>query len=465
MTGRMADTSNLPGLTQRIADYAVAAAGRPLPDHVVEKAKHHVLDTIAAMVSGAALPPGRLARDYVRSLGGQEEASVVGAAFLTSAVNAALANAMAAHADETDDSHPRSLTHPGCAVVPAALAMAEREGSSGAEFLRAVVLGYDLCARFGVMLGAKRFLHERGFDTHAFGGGMGAAAAAGMIAVRESTPMRHVLSYAAQQAAGLGTLFRDTGHVEKAFVFAGMPARNGVAAATMVEAGMTGVGNVFDGEPSVLSAFGVDPGAAQAFDDLGTVFEITQTNIKRWSVGSPVQAVLDSLEALMSRHAFTAADITAVEVYLPATSADVVDNRDMPSINVQHLAALMLHDRTVSFAASHDAKRMADPGVLALRGKVKLIRSAELAYAEPARQAIVELTLADRRKLRHHTEAVRGTGTNPMTRDEVAAKAYDLMYPSLGENGARRVVERVWELERLPSLAALGSLLQGKAKR
>ena len=128
MTGRMADTSSSPGLTGRIADYAVAAAGAPLPDHVVEKAKHHVLDTIAAMVSGAALPPGRLARDYVRSLGGQEEASVVGAAFLTSAVNAALANAMAAHADETDDSHPRSLTHPGCAVVPAALAMAEREG-------------------------------------------------------------------------------------------------------------------------------------------------------------------------------------------------------------------------------------------------------------------------------------------------------------------------------------------------
>jgi 2-methylcitrate dehydratase PrpD len=464
VAGRADDTTSSPGLTRRIADYAIAAAGAPLPEPVVEKAKHHVLDTIAAMVCGAALAPGRLARDYVRSLGGQEEASVVGAAFLTSAVNAALANAMAAHADETDDSHPRSLTHPGCAVVPAALAMAEREGSSGAEFLRAVVLGYDLCARTGVMLGAGRFVHERGFDTHAFGGGIGAAAAAGALAVRESTPMRHVLSYAAQQAAGLATLFRDSDHVEKAFVFAGMPARNGVAAATMVEAGMTGVGDVFDGEPSFCSAFGVDPVAALAFDDLGTVFEITQTNIKRWSVGSPVQAVLDSLEALMSRHAFTVADITAVDVYLPATSAGVVDNRDMPSINVQHLAALMLYDRTVTFAASHDAKRMADPGVLALRGKVKLIRSAELAHAQPARQAIVELTLADRRKLRHHTQAVRGTSTNPMTRDEVAAKAFDLMVPALGQNGARRVIERVWELERLPSLAALGSLLQGKGK-
>ncbi len=460
----MADISNAPGLTRRIADYAVAAAATPLPEGVVEKARHHVLDTIAAMVSGAALPPGRFARDYVRGLGGADEASVVGAAFLTSAVNAALANAMSAHADETDDSHPRSLTHPGCAVVPAALAMAERQGSSGAEFLRAVVLGYDLCARTGMMLGGARFVHERDFDSHAFGGCFGAAAAAGTLAVREAAQMAHVLSYAAQQAAGLATLFRDAHHVEKAFVFAGMPARNGVAAATMVEAGFTGVADVFDGAPSFLTAFGVAPAGARVFDDLGIAFEITQTNIKRWSVGSPVQAVLDSLEALMLQHHFTAADIAAVAVHLPATSVKVVDNRDMPDINVQHLAALMLYDRTMSFAASHDVKRMMDPGVLALRGKIEIVRSEELDRLRPSRQAIVEITLANRRKLRHHTQAVRGTTDNPMTREEVTAKALDLMTPVLGDAGARRVVERIWELERLTSVSTLCALLQKPGK-
>ena len=460
----MADISNAPGLTRRIADYAVAAAATPLPEGVVEKAKHHVLDTIAAMVSGATLPPGRFARDYVRGLGGADEASVVGAAFLTSAVNAVLANAMSAHADETDDSHPRSLTHPGCAVVPAALAMAERQGSSGAEFLRAVVLGYDLCARIGMMLGGTRFVHERDFDSHAFGGCFGAAAAAGTLAVREAAQMAHVLSYAAQQAAGLATLFRDAHHVEKAFVFAGMPARNGVAAATMVEAGFTGVADVFDGAPSFLTAFGVAPAGARVFDDLGIAFEITQTNIKRWSVGSPVQAVLDSLEALMLQHHFTAADIAAVAVHLPATSVKVVDNRDMPDINVQHLAALMLYDRTMSFAASHDVKRMTDPGVLALRGKIAIVRSEELDRLRPSRQAIVEITLANRRKLRHHTQAVRGTTDNPMTREEVAAKALDLMTPALGDAGARRVVERIWELERLTSVSTLCALLQKPGK-
>jgi 2-methylcitrate dehydratase PrpD len=447
------------GLTQRIADYAAAAAQAPLSDAVAEKAKHHVLDTIAAMVSGAALAPGILARDYVAGLGGREEAGVVGGAFRTNAVNAALANAMAAHADETDDSHPASITHPGCAVVSAALAMAERAGASGDAFLRAVVLGYDVCARTGMMLGGGHFLSHKHFDTHAFGGCFGAAAAAATLVIHDPVRMAHALSYAAQQASGLATLFRDRGHVEKAFVFAGMPARNGVAAATMVQAGMTGVGDVFDGEPSFLSAFAVGPGATAAFDGLGSVFEITRTNIKRWSVGSPVQAVLDSLEALLSEHSVEAADIAAVAVHLPEEGARVVDNRAMPSVNVQHLTALMLVDGTVGFASTHDAARMQDPHVLALREKITLVPSAELSRGEPSRQAIVELVLRDGRKLRHHTRAVRGTTTNPMTRDEIAAKALDLMALTLGAARAQNVIDRVWDLEKASSLSPLATLL------
>lgn len=445
------------GLTRRIADYAVASAHAPLPAHVEEKAKHHILDTFAAMVSGAALEPGVVARDYVADLGGREEASVVGASLRTNATNAALANAMAAHADETDDAHPRSITHPGCAVVPAALAMAERTGASGAAFLRAVVLGYDVCARTGMMLGSGRFLTEKGFDTHAFGGGIGAAAAAGSLALRDREGMAYLLSYAAQQSSGLATLFRDRGHIEKAFVFAGMPARNGVAAATMVEAGMTGVADVFDGSPSFLSAYGAVN--ANAFDDLGKEFEITRTNIKRWSVGSPVQAVLDSLEALLSEHRIKPNDVASVAVHLPEEGARVVDNRDMPSVNVQHLTALMLVDGTVGFISSHDAARMNDPAVLAMRVKVTLVPSAELTRAEPSRQAIVEITLADGRTLRHHTRAVRGTTSNPITREDVAGKALDLMSPMMGER-AHALIDLIWDLERQPSLAPIASLLQ-----
>ena len=118
-------------LMTELAAYIAQAPKKPLPKAVVEKTKHHVLDTLAAMVSGSRLLPGRKAISYVKTLGGTKEATVIGSRFLTNAINAALVNGMLAHADETDDSHAPSLTHPGCGIVPAAWAMGEREHSNG----------------------------------------------------------------------------------------------------------------------------------------------------------------------------------------------------------------------------------------------------------------------------------------------------------------------------------------------
>ncbi|HVJ24874.1 MAG TPA: MmgE/PrpD family protein, partial [Burkholderiales bacterium] len=128
---------------QRLSAYIAAAPRKSLPANVVERTKHHVLDTIAAMVSGSRLLPGRKGIAYVKGLGGTKEACVVGSRILTTAVNAAIANGMCAHADETDDSHAPSVMHPGCGIVSAALAVAEKESRSGESLLRAVALGYD----------------------------------------------------------------------------------------------------------------------------------------------------------------------------------------------------------------------------------------------------------------------------------------------------------------------------------
>ena len=139
---------------------------------------------------------------YVRRQGGVPEASVLATDLKTSAVNAALANGMFGHADETDDFEPVTKAHPGCSVVPAALAMAEREGSSGEELLRAVVLGYDLCCRFLLALGPDlvRGGHRSAEGTSST---MGSAAAAASLAKLDQTGMRYALSYAAQQVSGI----------------------------------------------------------------------------------------------------------------------------------------------------------------------------------------------------------------------------------------------------------------------
>lgn len=434
-----------------------AVADAPLLPEVVEKAKHHILDTLAAAVCGSRLLPGKAAIAYVRCAAGAREAGVVGTRLATSATDAAFANAIMAHADETDDSHQPAFFHPGCAVVPAALAMGERERSSGAALLKAVVLGYDIGCRVNLALGAMRF-HLAGHSTHSFGATFGAAAAAGVLAQLDADRMRYLLSYTAQQASGVSCWMRDSGHVEKAFDFGGMPARNGVAAATMVAHGFSGVADVFAGERNFLFAYGGVENAHFLVRGLGKIYEILHANIKQWPVGSPIQAALGSLQALMREHDLKAVEVEKVTVQIQDHEAAIVDNRDMPDICLQHLAAVMLLDGKVTFASAHDEARIKDRRVLALRKRIDLVGSAELTRSG-GRQAIVEVVTRDGRRLVHHTRAVRGTARDPMTRAEVEKKCMDLVAPVLGRRRGRALIDAVWSLERAQNVRALRPLL------
>ena len=446
-------------MIERLAQY-IARPAR-LPGEVVEKTKHHILDTLAAMISGSKLLPGRKAISYAKTRGGTKEATVVGAGFFTTAENAALANGMLAHADETDDSHAPSLTHPGCGIVPAALAVSEREGSSGEALLRAVALGYDVGCRLTMSLNAYEF-REDGHSTHSFGPMFGAAVAAGSLLRLTPRQIRFLLSYTAQQASGISCWMRDEEHIEKAFDFGGMPARNGVAAAAMVAHGFTGVEDAFSGERSFFVAYGRDPKPEMLIAGLGERYEIMNTNIKRWSVGSPIQAPLDALSVLLKQNRFSDADVEKVVVRVAHQGANTTNNRDMPDICMQHLCAVMILDGTVSFKSSHDEKRMKDPRVLNLRKKITLLGDDALTRVMPSRQGIVEVFLGGERKLRHHMQAVRGTAENPMTREEVDAKSYDLMAPVLGRDRARKLCDAIWNLDRLKDVRKLKPLLKEK---
>jgi 2-methylcitrate dehydratase PrpD len=451
--------SQISPVMRRLSAYIASALRRPLPPAVIEKTKHHILDTIAAMISGSRLAPGMRAIGYVKTLGGVKEACVIGSNIISTAVNAALANGMLAHADETDDSHAPSLTHPGCGIVPAALAMAERERRNGAALLRAVALGYDVGCRLTQSLDAYQF-REDGHSTHSFGPMFGAAAAAGALADLRERQVRHLLSFTAQQASGVSCWMRDGEHVEKAFDFGGMPARNGVTAATMVAHGFTGVDDVFAGERSFFVAYGRKPDPAVLARGLGASYEIMNTNIKRWSVGSPIQAPLDSLRDLILEHQIKATDVEKVVVRVAHQGANTVDNRDIPDICMQHMCAVMLIDGNVTFASSHDEKRMRDREVLALRNRIELRGDDALSAAMPSRQGIVEVSLRDGRELRRHTAAVRGTAENPMTRGEVDEKSYDLMAPVIGRARARKLSDAVWKLEKVRDARGLRPLLR-----
>lgn len=255
-------------LLRDLASYIAKAPHRALPGPVAERAKQHLLDTLAAMASGSRLLPGRRAIAFAAAQGGKPEAGVIGSRIVTSAINAALANGMHGHSDETDDTYYLALVHPGCSIVPAALAMAEREKAGGTALLRAMVLGYDICARTSKALGIEKF-RSRGHSTHSFGGIMGSAAAAGAIAKLDYDQARYLVSYAAQQCSGLSCWARDTQHIEKAFHFGGMPARNGVTAAIMTAMGFTAVEDVLDGDRSFFHAFGATADPERLVQGLG----------------------------------------------------------------------------------------------------------------------------------------------------------------------------------------------------
>src|SRR3984957_6689839 len=385
-----------------IAEYVAKALDRELPAEVIARTKLHVLDTFAAMVSGSRLKAGDFAARYVDSLGGKPQATVIGTGILTSPVHAALANAMAAHADETDDTNPIGPVHMGCGALSAAVAPAELAGRSGQDLLRAVTVGYDVGARMvsalGVGQGSRQ--HSPSCLMTTF---VAATAAAAMLRL-DQRQVRHNFSYAAQQASGIRFWTRDREHVEKAFDFGGMGARNGVMAATMVAMGFSAVEDPFCGAGNIYTAVADKPAPEKLLAELGSSYAVFGTTIKKWTVGAPLQSVLDSLATLLEDPAVRAATISHITADMPTASVRIVDNSTIPDLCLQHLVALMIVDRGATFASVHDVARMSDPKVLAVRKLVGLVRSPGLRMAVPARQAIVRIETADGRSISRRTQ-------------------------------------------------------------
>jgi 2-methylcitrate dehydratase PrpD len=443
-----------------LSAYMSAAGARALPDPVAEHAKHHLLDTLASMISGSELPPGQAALRYIRSHAGRGAATIAGSALTAAPIDAALANGVMAHADETDDSHNASRSHPGCAVIPAALAAGEEFGIDGTRFLRAVTVGYDVGTRVVLAMGGAEFSYQSSLSTHSIAGTFGAAAAAACAAGLDARQMRWTLDYTAQQSSGIVAWRRDTDHIEKAFVFGGMPARNGVASALLVQAGWNGVDDIFSGADNFFQAYAPKAKPEQLVEKLGERYEIALTDIKKWTVGSPIQGPLDALEAIRGKRPFEADQVQRVTVRLAPSVAKVVDNREIPDICLQHMVAVMLLDKTVSFHAAHDKARMQDPAALRQRAKVNLVHDEELAKLLPVRVAIVEIELIDGTRLSERVSAVRGTPRNPMSRTEVIEKARDLTAPVLGRETSERLIETVYAIEKVADIRKLRLFLQ-----
>jgi 2-methylcitrate dehydratase PrpD len=441
----------------KLSTYMSEASRRAIPPRVLEETKYHVLDTLAAMISGSELPPGRQALQFARAYGGEKIATIVASDTLGGPLETAIVNGALAQSDETDDNYSAGGAHPGCAIVPAALAVGETFGINGKHFLRAVTLGYDLGMRaMKTVLGRTVIA-----DTHNVVGTFGAAAAAGCAANLNSQQMRWLIDYAAQQAgAGFPVWQRDPEHMEKAFMFGSMGARNGVTAALLIKSGFTGVNDVFSGSDNFFQSYAPKADPNGLIDQLGERYEVTQTIIKKWSTGGPIQSPLDAFVNLRQQHPFETDEVKQVVVRLSTSAAPKVDNVQSPDLCLQYLAAVMLLDRTVSFQAAHDKARMVDPAIQRERAKVVVTAEEVLERMLPRRVAVVEIILNDGTRLREENDTVRGSPENPMSREEIVAKARDLITPVFGAEKCNRLIEIVFKLDNVRDVRELRPLLQ-----
>ena len=430
-----------------LVEYMLAARSAKLPPEVVQKGKSHLLDSVAAVVSGSTLKPGKLGLQHARAQGGNPECSVLGTSFKTTSILAAFANGMSGHADETDDSN--SQLHPGCAIVPAALAIGESQNRSGDALLRAVILGYDIGFRF-----------HQGFEPRStsFGATFGCAAAAGTLAELDDLRLRYLISYAAQQASGSRAWVGDDDHIEKAFDYAAMPARNGVTAAQLIQSGFTGNRDVLEGDQGIIKTYApCDP--KKILHELGERFTITSCLIKKYPVGSPMMETVDATLALLSKNSVRAENIEKIIVRIPESGARTVNNRHMPDVNVQYMVASILIDGKLTFESAHDYERFKNPRVLALKEKVQLIGDPEMERSGPRFQGRVEVSFKDGTTLSEHVRNCRGRPENPMSPEEVEKKAAWLMEPVLGKDKAGQVINLLRQIDSLGSVRDLTKVL------
>ena len=434
-------------IVDSLVEYMLAARDAKLPEEVIQKGKSHLLDSLAAIVSGSTLKPGKLGLQHARQQGGREECSVLGSSLKTTPILAAFANGMSGHADETDDSN--SQLHPGCAIVPAALAVAESQNRSGEALLRAVILGYDIGFRF-----------HQAFEPRStsFGATFGSAAAAGALAELDDLHLRYLISYAAQQASGSRAWVGDDDHIEKAFDYAAMPARNGVTAALLIQSGFTGNRDVLEGDQGIIKTYApCDP--AKILSELGQRFTITSCLVKKYPVGSPMMETVDATLALLSKQAINPEQIEKVTVRIPESGARTVNNRHMPDVNVQFMVSAILLEGKLTFEMAHDYERFRNPRVLALKDKVQLVGDNEMERSGHRFQGLVEVTLKDGQTLREHVINCRGRPENPMSPDEVEKKAAWLMEPILGKKNVDQIIDSIRRIESLTSTRELTKLM------
>ena len=430
-------------ITPELTAYIAGAASHPVPGNIRERGRLHILDTLASIIACNSLEAARLARDYAAAMSPGGQSPILGSMQSASPVDAVFASAMTAHAAEINDFIPSAYVQPGPAIVPTALETARLSGRTGRQFVGAVIAGYEIAGRLPKAIGTRN-LYYAGLANHGIAPTFGAAASAAAMLGLSPEQVDHMLAYCSQQASGSWQWLLDVRHIEKAFVFGGMGARNGMQAAQMAKLGFTGVPASFDNENGWYRwrAFqGEGKNHASLVEGLHERYELSLAAMKRYPVGGPTQPAVRALLDL--RKTIGPGDVERIVVAMPGEAA-TFERANMPALNIPYLAAIIMLDGRLDFVDAQSLERQkSDEAAKAFASKVTVVRdeAQEMGEGEDRTEsARVTVMLKNGTTEERYVAFVPGFPTHPLTKTEVEEKARELVEPVLGAAKANRLV-------------------------
>ena len=433
-----------------------------LPAATVKRAKDLVLDHIGVSLYGASLKWGRILRDQILAEGGNPESTVYCGSVRVPRRAAALANGTAAHGAELDDTHDESLSHPGCVVIPAALAVAEAERATGAVFLESIVAGYEAQCRIGSAISTK--LVRKGFHPTAQLGVFGAAAAAGFVLRLSARQFDNAFGIAAAMSSGTMKFTEDAEGTMIKRLYGGMPAERGVLAACLASRGLTGPRGALEGPYGFANVFASVDDLSRITRDLGECFEIDRMSVKLYSCCRLFHSLIEAIEDAKRDPAFSFDGLQTIEALGSSNMIDGhLERRPRSTMAAQYslpytTAVAMLSDPTNP--DSFDDEATARPDVLALADRVVATCAPDLDALFPGNWASrVKLHYADNRCIERTVLDSRGTPARPVGRDDIERKFLFLTKDLLSPTRQQALIEAVDALDSAESVDRLTSLL------
>lgn len=424
-----------------------------LPPEALAGARRLMQDQLGLQVGCAALPWSRAVVDLMRARHAPGRAHVVVSGEEMSPGDAAFVNATLGHSFEYDDAHRASSSHPGSCVVSTALAIGEEDGATMREVLLGIVAGYEAYTRIGVL--AAPDLLERGFHPHALLSPFGAAATVAKMRGFDAEQTTHALAIAMSHCSGTTEYTSSGGSVKR--VHAGIGTRNGIRAAEMAAAGITGPLAYLTGSKGFFGVYKgreISTAAAERFAP-DRPFEITRLWIKPYCCCGCCHAFVDGARTLVDR----AGEIETVELGIQSGGDVVVGNRNAHAYAPQTLEnlqyslpfqfALSATGHGNGFTTHHDylegrLKLTDDSDVAQLARRIRITPNPDLDARYPGKWvADIAVTFTDGSRTTLFVEDSTGTAENPISQPELDAKFRDLTAARLGPDRAEELLHTI----------------------